>query len=36
MRNLEVVQQDLKDGRRSGLGKLKKTEREEKMFTEEV
>lgn len=33
---MEAVQQGLEDGRRGGLGKLKKTEREEKMFTEEV
>lgn len=36
MRNLEGVQQDLEDGRKGGLRKLKKTKRGEKMFTEEV
>lgn len=36
MRDLEAIQQGLEGGRRGGLGKLKKTEREEKIFTEEV
>lgn len=34
--NLKAVQQDLEGGRRGGSGKLKKTQRGEKMFTEEV